>query len=202
MFRMTLGGGAGLDAMERVLRTLVGARTFADLDLPLVVMTVDLDARGPAPFTQGPLADALMAATALPGMFPPYERSGQRLVDGLALVPVPTAAVAAEGADLTVSVNLLPRELLAAWPGEPPPDPAPERRRYRMLDTLLEVTELAQLETSVRDASLADVVVTPRFGPGGWRDFDLADRFLAAGEAAAARALPRLEALAQPVPAA
>ena len=56
-------------------------------------MTVDLTERAPAPLTDGPLWEALVAATALAGMFPPYERGGHRLVDGLALVPVPTAAV-------------------------------------------------------------------------------------------------------------
>ena len=109
-------------------------------------------------------------------MYPPYELDGHRLVDGLALVPVPTAEVAEAGADLTVSVNLMAHETLASWPGhaEPPPEPEPARKRYRMLDTLLEVMDLAQLDTSVRDAALADVVVTPRFGPGSWRDFELA----------------------------
>jgi len=66
-----------------------------------------------------------------------------------------------------------------------------------MLDTLLEVMDLAQLDTSVRDAALADVVVTPRFGPGGWRDFELADLYLEAGRIAARRELPALRTLAK-----
>jgi hypothetical protein len=65
-----------------------------------------------------------------------------------------------------------------------------------MLDTLLEVMDLAQAEASARHAALADVVVTPRFGPGSWRDFQLADRFRDAGRRAADEALPALRALA------
>ena len=85
-----------------------------------------------------------------------------------------------DGADVTVSVNLIPRETLDAWPGQAPPEPEEERqRRPGMLDTLLEVMDLAQLDTSERNAALADVAITPRFGPGSWRDFDLADLFLA-----------------------
>jgi hypothetical protein len=67
-----------------------------------------------------------------------------------------------------------------------------------MLDTLLEVMDLAQLDTSERGAALADVVVTPRFGPGSWRDFQLADLFLAAGREATEHQLPALRALAKP----
>ena len=197
MFRMTLGGGGGLDKLVSVLQHATGTRSFDDLLLPLIVMTVDLTERAPAPLTAGPVWEALVAATALAGMFPPYERNGHRLVDGLALVPVPTQAVRDAGADIVVSVNLMARETLPAWPGhehdETPEEPG--RRRYRMLDTLLEVMDLAQLDTSVRDAALADVTITPRFGPGGWRDFELASRFLEAGRAAARRELPALRAL-------
>jgi len=144
--------------------------------------------------------EALVAATALAGMFPPYEKDGHRLVDGLALVPVPTQAVRDAGADIVVSVNLMARETLRAWPGheDEQREQEPARKRYRMLDTLLEVMDLAQLDTSVRNAAAADVTLTPRFGPGGWRDFDLADRFLAAGRAAARRELPALNALGDP----
>jgi hypothetical protein len=67
-----------------------------------------------------------------------------------------------------------------------------------MLDTLLEVMDLAQLDSSVRHAALADVVITPRFGPGSWRDFHLADLFLAAGRAAAEEQLATLQSLARP----
>ena len=54
-----------------------------------------------------------------------------------------------------------------------------------MLDTLLEVMDLTQLDASEQHAARADVVVTPRFGPGSWRDFHLADLFLDAGRRAA-----------------
>ena len=130
------------------------------------------------------------------GVFPPQERDGQRLVDGLALVPVPTGALMQAGADVTLAVNLIGRETLPSWPGGPPPEPPPGRRRRGVLDNLLEVMDLSQLSESVRHAELADVVITPRFGPGEWRDFHLADMFLAAGRVAAEEQLPALEGLA------
>ena len=192
------GAATGLDAMVRLLRATTRERSFTDLAIPLVVMTVDLTDRKPAPLREGTLWEALVAATALAGLFPPQERDGHRLVDGLALVPVPTGAVADDGADVVVSVNLMSRDTLPAWPGHAPVPDRPRRRGSRMLDTLLEVMDLAQLDESVRHAGLADVVVTPRFGPGSWRDFHLADLFLAAGRESAERELPALRALASP----
>jgi hypothetical protein len=100
---------------------------------------------------------------------------------------------------VTVSVNLIPRETLEAWPGQAPPEAKEERkRRPGMLDTLLEVMDLAQLDTSERNAALADIPITPKFGPGSWRDFDLADLFLSAGREAAAEQIPALQDLAKP----
>jgi NTE family protein len=199
IFTLSLSGtSTGLDTMTRLLRETTQDKTFEELVLPLVVMAVDLVAREPAPITAGPLWQALLAATALAGIFPPYERDGGRLVDGLALVPVPTESVAEAGADITVAVNIISRDTLPAWAGEVPPEEEPRRPRSRMLDTLLEVMDLAQLAASERHAAQADVVVTPRFGPSTWRDFHLADLFLEAGREAAAAELPRLQSLARP----
>jgi NTE family protein len=163
-------------------------------------MAVDLNTRQPAPIREGPVWEGLVASTALAGLYPPFLRDGQRLVDGLALVPVPTAAVAEAGADIMVSVNLMSRETLPAWPSGDVPAPSGMRRTTGTLDTLLEVMDLAQLDSSVRHAALADVVITPRFGPSTWRDFHLADHFLAAGREAARAQLPSLSALARPQP--
>lgn len=199
IFKLSLtGGSTGLEAMTRLLRETTDDKTFDDLVIPFVAMTVDLNAQAPAPITDGPLWEALLAATALAGMFPPHEQDGKRMVDGLALVPVPTDAVAELGADVTVAVNIISRQTLDAWPGELPPDEPTRGARSRMLDTLLEVMDVAQLDSSERHAARADVPVTPRFGPSSWRDFHLADLFFEAGRKAAEEQLPALQSLARP----
>jgi NTE family protein len=199
MFQRSFTGAAtGLAALERAFRESTHDATFDDLCLPLVVMTVDLNSRHPAPVTEGPLWEALLAATALAGVFPPVERDGKRLVDGLALVPVPTDAVLELGADVSLSVNLIPRHTLEAWPGDDVPPEPPRLSGSRTLDSLLEVMDLAQLEASERQAARADVVVTPRFGPSTWRDFHLADLFLQAGWEAAEAERATLEKLVSP----
>jgi NTE family protein len=164
-------------------------------------MAVDLTDRAPTAQRKGPLWNALLAALAVAGVFPPLERDGHRLVDAIALVPVPTAAVIEDGADIVVSVNLLGAETLEQWPDAPKAeaDEPAKPRRKNMLDTLFEVMDLSQLDTAARHADLADVVLTPRFGPADWRDFQLADRFLAAGRATALEQLPALQALCRPV---
>lgn len=200
LFGGSFGGGKkGLEVLTELLKEATDEKLFADAVMPLVVMAVDLTDRAPAPLRDGPLWEALLAALAVAGVFPPQERDGHRLVDGLALVPVPTASVVEDGADLVVSVNLMGAETLDRWPDGPEIEAPEEKKRRGPLDTLLEVMDLSQLDTSARHAALADVVMTPRFAPADWRAFDLADRFLEAGRAAALERLPELQALSVPV---
>lgn len=201
LFSGPFGGGAkGLEALTRLLREATDDRSFAETAIPLVIMAVDLTDRAPAPLRDGPLWQALLAALAVAGVFPPQERDGHRLVDGLALVPVPTASVVDDGADIVVSVNLMGAETLERWPEGPElEEAAPKKTRRGMLDTLLEVMDLSQLDTSARHAALADVVVTPKFAPADWRDFHLADRFLSAGRHAALEQLPQLKLLSRAI---
>lgn len=200
LYRRSLSGLAieGVEVMARICRETTAECTFEDLDIPLTVMTVDLDARAPAPIRAGNVWEALVAATALPGLVPPYVLDGRRLVDGLTLVPVPAAAAREAGADLTVSVNIMNHHRLPSWPGHAPPEPEPARRGPLMLDTLLEVMDLSQLAASVRSAAAADIVIEPAFGPGSWRDFHLGPLMLEAGREAATAVIDDLRALARP----
>jgi NTE family protein len=201
LFSSPLVGSAGLEALTGLLREATKGAFFSHTAIPLVIMAVDLTDRIPIAQRQGPLWEALLAALSVAGVFPTQERNGHRLIDAIALVPVPTAAVIEDGADIVVSVNLLGTESLERWPGVPDePEAEPQKPRRRgPLDTILEAMDLSQLDTSARHSALADVVVTPRFGPAEWRDFHLADLFLAAGHEAAVEQMAALEALSRPV---
>ena len=192
------GTSNGVEGHQRMCRETTHDCTFADLAIPFTATAVDLNRRQAVDLREGPVWEALVASTALPGLFPPEVRGAQRLVDGLALAPVPTEALTAAGADVTVSVNLMSRETLASWPGTTGAAPGPPRRTTGTLDLLLEVLDLAHLDQSVRQAAGADVVITPRFGPSSWRDFQLAELFLVAGREAAKEQLPALRDLARP----
>jgi NTE family protein len=201
LFSSPLVGSAGLEVLTSLLKEATEERGFSHTVIPLVIMAVDLTARTPVAQRRGSLWEALLAALSVAGVFPTQERDGHRLIDAIALVPVPTAAVLEDGADIVISVNLLGAETLEQWPGaEAEPEPEPQKARRRgPLDTILEAMDLSQLDTSARHAALADVVVTPRFGPAEWRDFNRADLFLAAGREAAAAQLPALRELLRPL---
>jgi NTE family protein len=191
MFRR--GGTDGAAVMARLARETTSDAGFADLAMPLAVLTADLSAQRPVSLTEDGVAEALVAAMTVPGLYPPVRRGHQRLVDAVVLTPVPTAALA--GVDVTIAVNPLGRQALPGWPGEPGPG-----RASRDRDSVVESLELASFGAAAAQTAAASVPVTPRFGPGTWRDFRHADRFLAAGEEAMEQALSGLRALAHPGP--
>jgi len=200
LFSSPLVGSAGLEALTGLLKQATEERFFSQTVIPLVILAVDLTERIPVVQRRGPLWEALLAALSVAGVFPTQERDGHRLIDAIALVPVPTAAVLEDGADIVVAVNLLGTEALERWPGVPEAEAEPQKPRRRgPLDTILEAMDLSQLDTSARHAALADVAITPRFGPAEWRDFHRADLFRAAGREAALEQLPALQALSRPV---
>jgi len=75
------------------LKSLIGragvAPTFADLEIPLRVVAVDLITGDEHVIVRGPLPPALLASSALPGLFPPVEFNGHTLVDGAVVNLVP-----------------------------------------------------------------------------------------------------------------
>jgi NTE family protein len=188
--------GDGVETFTRIFQETTGNRSFADLTIPATVMTADLARQCPAPLREGPLWEALLAGLSIPGLYLPYTRGEQRLVDAVSLIPVPLDAVVEAGADLTVAVNLLGRHTLPGWPGHGKEIAAATRRKSGVRDTVFEVLELAQLDASARQTAGADVPITPRFGPASWRQMDLGPLFLEAGRRAGEAALPRLAVLA------
>ncbi len=202
LFTLSLSGTstAGAAELDAILGAMFGERVFDDLQVPLLVMAVDLETRREAALRGGLLREAVRASAAQPGTFPPVVLDGHTYVDGVVLSPVPTTPLEAAGASVVIGVNLFGRDQLPAWPSEDPVAPKVVRVP-QMLDNLFKTVEIMQVDTSERLMRHADVPITPLFGPGSWRDFHRADQFLAAGEAATEAALPRLRGLLPGLPA-
>lgn len=82
----SLFSGWGLSEVVERARTV---ERFEDLAVPLRVVATDLDTGAEVVLAAGPLQPALLASAALPGIFPPVEHDGRRLVDGGVVNNVP-----------------------------------------------------------------------------------------------------------------
>lgn len=82
--RMTGGCSSLYDdaGLRQLLALHLASQTFEDLALPLSVIATDLSHGGRAVFRSGRVVDAILASSAIPGIFPPVNIDGALYADG------------------------------------------------------------------------------------------------------------------------
>lgn len=105
---LSKSGFVDSDRFNWFLHSYVAAEAQRIEDLPKKYATVatDLDTGREVWFTEGPLADAVRASMAMPGLFPAVRDDRRWLVDGGLVNPVPVTACRALGAEIVIAVNL------------------------------------------------------------------------------------------------
>lgn len=101
-------GLLGPTPMDCSIEDRVGPRLIEDLPLPFAAIAFDVGTRNAVSLTTGPLAQAVRAACAVPGLFPPVHIDGRWLIDGALAASVPVAAARAVGAERIIAVNPVP----------------------------------------------------------------------------------------------
>lgn len=79
---------------------------FDDYPIQLRTVATDLERGEAVVLDRGPLADALLASMAVPGVFAPFEIDGRILVDGVFVDNLPVATARALGADIIIAVDV------------------------------------------------------------------------------------------------
>lgn len=84
-FLRLLGGAPSVFSGQRLrdlLQRRLPVQSFSELRLPLAIVATDLETGEAVVQTEGDLIEAVLASTALPGLFPPVPWRGRKLVDG------------------------------------------------------------------------------------------------------------------------
>jgi len=181
-WRVSRLGLASNHRLATLIERVFESRDFEDLRIPLAVVATDLTSGEPVVFTQGNLVDAIRASCAFPGLFEPVEIGTRCLADGGLVAPVPTHAARELGAGIVVGVSVGMQD---GHRGAP-------TNIFQVVSRAVNAAQKHQLELWERDA---DLVLRPDVQSLAWDDFDRADEAIAAGAAAARRALQRIEKL-------
>ena len=89
-------------ALRRLLERHLPVRQLQDTVLPCYVITTDLLSGTEVRLSAGPAVDALIASTAIPGIFQPLCRAGRHLVDGGVTSNTPIASALDLGASRVI----------------------------------------------------------------------------------------------------
>jgi NTE family protein len=166
--------------LEHYPRRFLGVSTFEDLRIPLAIAATDLATGEAVYFSHGQLGPALRASCAYPGMFVPVEIEGRMLVDGFLAAPVPVDAARILGADIVIAIFL---------------ESASDRKPASIVDVIGLSFAILQRHADLEWRRTADVIIEPIVKDFLWDDFDRTSELIAAGEAAARAALPRIRAV-------
>jgi len=144
----------------RRLADMLPVRTFEQLAKPLTIVATSLHTGRDHHFTSGPIAPALLASTALPGIFPPVIVDGETFVDGGMSNNVPVSVAVANGA----------RRIYVLTCGGSKPMPRPIKGPLDVFTQAVAHTRLAQTQEDIaRYADKAQIEMMPTFHPGNIR---------------------------------
>jgi NTE family protein len=182
---------------RRWLRDLFAGRTFADLRWPIGLTAVDLDSGAELAITRGPVAPAIWATTAIPGIYAPVEANGRRLVDGGVLNPVPVDLARRMGATIALAVDVLPEPDHAAARMPAIYHQAMLRKFGVMSDHISKAFDIllaAQRDSRLRE-SPPDLLITPDLHGVSTVDYTRGPEIIERGVAAAEAVLPEIRRL-------
>lgn len=167
--------------LEHFLINNMQARWFKGLKIPLVVVTTDLKKGTLKTLSSGPIAPAVHASCAFPGIVNPIKLYGYTLIDGGAVAQVPVRIAKEYHPDIIIAVNLqgklapvMPTSFISVF-----------QRAYD-----IGINSIAEYSSEG-----ADILIHPKVGNAGMFDVHLKHTLINAGEKAANEALPRIKNL-------
>jgi len=172
VFPLTLTSAFGLlrhpgnlvdpSGLRRLIETNLPYRRIEDAPIPLHIMATNQQGQ-PVRISSGPAVEAILASTAIPGVFPPVEIDGEALMDGAIAANTPLLLAAQLGASRIV---ILPTGYACAL--EAPPRRALAKALHAI--TLLIAWQLMhELEVCSRDV---EVHLVPTLCPLAVSPFD------------------------------
>ncbi len=181
----------------RFLKTVLGEKTFDELDIPFACVATDIMSGEEVVLKDGKVAEAVRGSLSLPFFFQPFFLNGRYLVDGGLTNPVPTSVAAALGANILISVNLTTKPSAKKLAG------FRNRRRYssaymkgpNILEVMMKTIYTMQFEIAQARSEMSHVVIAPDMSSFAWSEFHRAPDIIRIGETVMEDALPKIKTL-------
>lgn len=169
------------DPMDHFIRENIFGLDFSELSHPFAAVTCDILTGEKVILNSGPLAEAIRASAAFPGIFAPIKMDGRLLVDGGVVDNLPSEVAREMGADYIIAVDLSS----SAAHLRPP---------QNMADLLMGVINLMHLRSSLPDPRSIDCLIRPDVSEFNAWAFNDIDEIIARGRIAANQVILKLKA--------
>ena len=164
--------------IENIVTTLVPDIDIRDVRVPLSIVALDLCSGKQVTLTRGSLRSAVLASTAIPGVFPPVERDGCQLVDIGVIDALPVSVALEYGSDMTIAVDV-------------GADVESKARVQTAREIFLRVSDITERHVRQYTRGMADLIIRPQVTGIPWYDFSRPGELIENGRHAAGLALHR-----------
>ena len=168
-------------AIKALVKDTVEDADFNQAKIPFACIACDIKTGEEVILTEGKMAEALMASSSVPAVFPPVQRGKRLLIDGATTSEVPVEATHAFGADFVIAVNVEQKIFYESF-------------RHGM-DILFQSDEIRCHELIRLKLKLADFIIEPGVSDFSWAAFSKGEKCIQEGEKAAREALDRLKSV-------
>ncbi len=176
-----------LARLRELFHLLTTGKHFSDVDIPFAAVAADLETGDPVILREGPLSDAIVASTSVPGIFSPVSIDGRFLIDGGVVDKLPVDVAIDMGAQAVVAVDTgapMTRSVTTCL------DAVMQGQRV----TSRRLTDLQLLQAAERlDGRL--IVIQPDVAPIRMFSFDRAEEAIQAGREAVRTHLDEIQRL-------
>ncbi len=167
------------DKLHRFIDVRLKHHHIQDFPTRFAAVATDLATGKPIAFNAGDAGLAVVASCAVPGLIKPPEIGGRRYADGQMTSPLPVMLARSLGAKIVIAVDVV----------YPPEDSL----LYSPISVLFQAFTVSVHQLKENEIAMADLIIKPDIAKSsGQLNFDDADWLIAAGEAAARAALPKL----------
>ncbi|MDI6731080.1 MAG: patatin-like phospholipase family protein [Candidatus Margulisbacteria bacterium] len=171
------------DAIEEFIAKYIGDCKFAELKIPFAAVATDLKTGETVIINEGRIGKAVAASASFPAVFTPGQVKHHMVTDGGIAANLPVDVVKMMGANFAVAVDVVPTHPFHTLPKDA------FQVFGRSLDMVLHKLSLDQ-------RGKADLLIEPQMEEDIWHlDLNKAQRLIAAGEAAAHKAIGKLRRL-------
>ncbi len=175
MFSLSMGPVKG-DRLEEFVASKIPVHNIENLKLPFAAVATDLNRGTRVVLDHGPLARAVRASCAIPGVFQPVAHQGKLLVDGGIVDNIPISVAREKGADIVIAVDIS--------------ENVTNFNITNLVDVTLQAVAIMFRENVTYRKREADVLITPAVGNVGMLDFTQKKFCMQAGIEATQRAMP------------
>ena len=169
------------DQLRDILKMLVPIRNFDQLEIPLKIISTDIESGEDVISEKGNLIDALLKSCSIPGVMEPIMDDGRVIVDGGVSMPIRIPPLA-ENCDVTVAVDI------GVYKFDKLKNP--NAKSIKIRSDIITSNRL-----KLRLVSDADVVIRPDTRGLHWSRFDAGEILLKSGKEEGRKQMPFLNDL-------